>query len=345
MIQERTLTSAVITVLRFPLMLGVVLIHCRMDGVNVSVFESIQKILSVHFPSPCVPLFFFFSGYLFFLRVNEEHFTMRDYAEKLRKRVRSIFIPYIFWNAVVLGYFAFMHKLTPSLINPENCNIYQYSVLDWIRSFWDYPGGQPICYQFWFLRDLIIGFVFSPLFYYVIKYTKWYVVAILLILYIYNSQLFPYQVMITFICWGAYFSILQYDFVEFSMRFGRLSLIIFIACLIYSQLDVPFYGRGLETISGMVAFLWAATVFVSAGYKFTSFLFNSSFFVYAFHGFPIVVLKNVLLKVLHPETLLMSLICYFTCFVIMIALSLISYSFLKTVLPKFTAVITGGRSS
>ncbi|MDE7161706.1 MAG: acyltransferase, partial [Anaeroplasmataceae bacterium] len=286
MIQDRALTSNVITALRFPLMLGVVLIHCRMKGGDISVFEGIQNILSVHFPSPCVPLFFFFSGYLFFLN-TEERFTMGDYVGKLKKRTRSIFIPYIFWNAVVLGYFAFMHKFTPSLINPENCNVYQYSALDLIRSFWDYPGGQPICYQFWFLRDLIIGFVFSPLFYYVIKYTKWYIVAILLILYIYSEQLFPHQTMITFISLGICFSIHQYDFVRISMKFGRIFLITFIMCLIYSLLYVPFYGRGLETISGMIVFLWAATVFVSAGYKSTSFLVNSSFFVYAFHGFPI----------------------------------------------------------
>ena len=52
--------------------------------------------------SVAVPTFFFISGYLFFLNVN--NFKKEVYLKKLRKRFFSLFIPYICWNLIYIGY-------------------------------------------------------------------------------------------------------------------------------------------------------------------------------------------------------------------------------------------------
>ncbi len=52
--------------------------------------------------SAAVPIFFFISGYLFFL--NVENFNHHAYIKKLNKRLYSLLIPYIVWNIIYIGY-------------------------------------------------------------------------------------------------------------------------------------------------------------------------------------------------------------------------------------------------
>lgn len=183
--------SNIIRVLRFPLILGVVLIHCRVIGSDAAFGNGLYLTSAVinlctHFiTSPCVPLFFFFSGYLFFCTKNGTNcFTSRDYFSKLRKRVRTLLVPYIFWNIAVLALFAILHRFTPGLINAENHNVYNYSCMEFIRSFWNYPNDMPINYPFWFLRDLMIMILISPIVYLLNRYGKWIPAAILACLWI-----------------------------------------------------------------------------------------------------------------------------------------------------------------
>ena len=50
-----------------------------------------------------VPLFFIISGYLFFLQFQP---TIENYFEKIKKRIKTLFIPYLIWSIIgVLLYF------------------------------------------------------------------------------------------------------------------------------------------------------------------------------------------------------------------------------------------------
>lgn len=67
-----------------------------------------------------------------------------------------------------------------------------YSLTDWLDAFWSINGGCPICYQFWFLRDLIVMILFSPLIYILVKYFRWFSVFVLGVLWYFNGgSLFP----------------------------------------------------------------------------------------------------------------------------------------------------------
>ena len=336
--------SKVITNLRFPLMLGVVLIHnvliepaeAAREGMLLVAF--VIEFLSHQFVAPCVPLFFFISGYLFFLKFGDR-FHAIDYRTQLKKRVRTLLIPYIFWNLVVLGYFALLHKFVPSLINPEFNNVYQFSTMEWIRSFWDFPGGQPICYQFWFLRDLMLAVIISPIIFMAMKYGRWYLMVLLVALYVGKSTLFPYQMMLTFFSLGASFAIHRYDFVAVATKCVIPSAILFGILAITTSLNPEWGGRGLIIVTGSIVFIWIA----SRLRLINSNLAESGFFIYAFHGFPILLLSKVLVSVLHPNNTIAWLGCYIGCFVAIVFLSLILYIGLKRFFPKFTAIITGGR--
>lgn len=86
MMNNEMLQSRTIAFLRFPLIVGVVLIHSKMSDVviggvkmaNVTdypVFEKFMHLFSEIFPAIAVPLFFFISGFLFFYKVETLSFA------------------------------------------------------------------------------------------------------------------------------------------------------------------------------------------------------------------------------------------------------------------------------
>ena len=336
--------SKTIANLRFPLMLGVVLIHCVIiepeiastQGLNVVAF--IIELVSHQITTPCVPLFFFISGYLFFLKFGDK-FNVSDYGIQLKKRVRTLLIPYLFWNLVVIGSFAFLHKCLPSLINPAFNNVYQFSLLELCRSFWDFPGGQPICYQFWFLRDLLEAVILSPIIFLLVKYGRFYLMVVLIAFYIYNPALYPHQMMLTFFTLGAGFAVHRYDFVQMSRKIIYCAVPLFVLLILLASIDPMWSCRGGTTVTGAILYVWLASKVSIQNNK----IGECGFFVYAFHGLPILVLSKMLVAILHPSTTIMWLVCYVLCFMIIVILSIVIYYVMKKFLPKFTAVITGGR--
>ena len=104
---DDSLLSKTISFIRFPLIVGVVFIHSNMLVVNIQgtlirydrwpIVAFLMKLFSVVFADVCVPLFFFISGFLFFYKPD---FTRGVYIDKLRKRVKTLLVPYLIWNFV-----------------------------------------------------------------------------------------------------------------------------------------------------------------------------------------------------------------------------------------------------
>jgi surface polysaccharide O-acyltransferase-like enzyme len=324
-------------------MLGVVLIHSRVIEPEVAAHQGLDvvafviRLISFQFAAPCVPLFFFISGYLFFVKFGDK-FTTIDYGNQLKKRVHTLLIPYLFWNLLVLGYFAFLHKFASSAIDSNFNNVYDFTIVELIRSFYDFPGGQPICYQFWFLRDLFLGIIISPLIFLVMRWGRWVLMILLVVLYISPIEI-PHQAMLIFFSLGAGFSIHRYDFVLVAKRLVVPSALLFVGLSIWGALRLESIGGGLGVITGSIVFVWLA----SKVKPINKTLSESGFFVYAFHGFPIVVLTKMVVTFLKPSGTIMWLVCYFGCFFAITLFSVSLYFVMKKYLPNFTRIITGGR--
>lgn len=107
-----------------------------------------------------VPAFFLMSGYLFF--ANMSSFTVDAYLNKLRKRVHSLLYPYLLWNLLAVAYCLLM---VYSGIAPNVNGIDQAYNGHWLRWFFITPASYPL----WFMRDLIIMSVCSPIIYLLVK--------------------------------------------------------------------------------------------------------------------------------------------------------------------------------
>lgn len=167
---SQKLQSDVITFLRFPLAVGVIMIHTSFSDVMINgqllagtmpleVYDFVYGFLNIAFMQMAVPLFFFISGYLFFCKTT--NFGLREYGQKMKQRARTLLLPYVFWNLVMIAVMYFGQILFPGLLSGNNMMIADYSIKDWIMSFWDISyrtGGLhlPMNGSLWFIRDLMV---------------------------------------------------------------------------------------------------------------------------------------------------------------------------------------------
>lgn len=149
---------------------------------------------------------------------------------------------------------------------------------------------------------------------------------------------------------GAYFSIHKKDFVATMRPLLPLSLLAYL--LLVSVRFIPGcmnswyieYVHHLSIILGMLCMIAITSYLLCMGkIKSHHFLTNSSFFIYAFHSMPLVLIIKLLFKAIQPQSDFTICMLYFLCPAITIVIGLGLYKSLVILFPKFTAIITGGR--
>lgn len=104
-----SLQSKTIDCIRFPLVVMVVFIHMNPNVVNLpdakfdffsmqGLYNFVGILFSHTLPSIAVPTFFFISGFLFFINIQD--WSWNKYKKKLKNRIKTLLIPYLMWNLV-----------------------------------------------------------------------------------------------------------------------------------------------------------------------------------------------------------------------------------------------------
>lgn len=173
-----------------------------------------------------VPIFLLISGYLFF-REGSYALTKELWISKLKKRIFSLLVPYLLWNFI--GYIIYAIKVG-------------FSLEDFFHSFWmiDIPGrsgSSPIDGPLWYVRNLMIMVVISPIIAYMIKYTKWYLILIMTILWIIQIPPFNKGIGIAFYFFslGGYLRVFDYH-VENLQRYAKYLILAYPIYVIYAFL-------------------------------------------------------------------------------------------------------------
>lgn len=241
--------SKTISVLWLPLAILVVFIHGKMSLVdwdidtvdyahlcNADYYSFIVLAFSSIISAIAVPLFFFFSGYLFFCNFQKWDFYI--WRKKLHSRVHTILIPYILWIlfsyvTIAIGGVVTHHGLN-NLIDIWNNHglmsfVYTSKQLygyDWFGkpSYKAFPMVVPL----WFLRDLIVMFILTPCLHFTMKSNKWGIPLLILLGFLYVSDLFPFLpflsisaiFMFSLGCWMA---LQEIDWVKLCNRYHLLT--------------------------------------------------------------------------------------------------------------------------
>ena len=150
---------------RVILTIGVVCNHAAMKeaGADYPFYIAVMRVICGFTEFCFVQLFFVLSGYLFFLN-NPNQPDVRFFATKLKKRVFSLLIPYLIANIVFWGCYWVAGKYAPSLVS----GFFGDNFYDPVFVFWK----GPINLSLWFIRELIICCLLSPVIWLLVRYTR-----------------------------------------------------------------------------------------------------------------------------------------------------------------------------
>ena len=276
----------VIRQVRFPMIVLVTFAHSYghvAEDFNLltsdwSTYEFLKLLVSQTLVKVAVPVFFIMSGYLFFSNVKEWNFNV--YRQKMLRRGKTLLIPYLIWNLLmVLKLRAFSWSFFWNYIPEAGRQI------DWfgIEHYLVAPANMPL----WFLRDLIVVSLLTPIIYIGVHKLGYKLIIVLTILYL--SGVCPFipglsAYAIYFFMLGAFLGIRKLDLIETAMRVEFpayiLSIILGTVMLftyhtaIFSSLMLAF------RITGAIAVFCLASHFAT---KTSSPVFDSTYFIYLAH--------------------------------------------------------------
>ena len=344
--------SEAITWLRFPLIFLIILLHCystvRLPGDHGLYFRIIYP-FSLWLGETGVPGFFFISGFLFF-------HSQKRYPQKLETRFHTLLIPYLLWNALLLGLYIIVFIAGyPQDINGKS--ISDYTFIDYVRAFWDrgsYDNGNfvPILCPFWYIRNLLIMSVLSPLFYYIIKYVREAFLLIVAIWWFFTPHNAFISQTILFFSLGAYFSILKKNPLVIFNKYKKLCLILFAIFAIGDIIThticvtpVNLLVHRLSLLFNIPALFFIANYCCQHGVtsQLLKLLPNSAFIVFSVHYPIVVIMRKVCAAKLGDASDLIHIPLYFLCVLLATTLSLLIYICLDKFCPKVKNILSGNR--
>ena len=371
-----------INMLRFPLAILVVFVHGFGAEINITelhaggltglaVYDYIRLFFSVVISRSAVPVFFIISGYLLFLKV--EKYDKAIYISKLRKRLHGLVIPYVSW-ILLFVLWILMFKLGGILLydKPWMGIVDYFKENGYLHMFWDSSvwgeretwlgvkahNSGPVLLPFWYMRDLIMMVIFSPVCYWLIKNIKLVFIAFLFAIYVldirisYMSESFVDASL--FFSLGAYFAIMKYDFTDVLWKW-RYAIVPLAVILMAMQ---TYTGSAMgDSVSRMihpwlVIFQSAALIIVASAmcryqglYRWNKKLAGTSFFIYALHPFILGYVIAIINKVAPMgDTWYMQTFCYLTAPLACVIVCVGVYWGMRMYMPSVMRVLMGERN-
>lgn len=164
--------SQVINFSRISLIVGLVFLHYEsypnsrispfrgMDTEHFQVATFVNSFVLFFFFS-VVPLLSMMSGWLFFSFTDDARHQL---LSRMGKRVRSLYIPLVLWNLLYLAilWSIFVANSHSPILEDINVNFETAGPIDYFNAVFGVTH-HPIGFQFWFVRDLFVTVLVSPL--------------------------------------------------------------------------------------------------------------------------------------------------------------------------------------
>lgn len=352
-------TSSKIVAISFVLQIFVVIAHSSNLVLNLGeesikiegTFNSfLQNFVLRGIAAIIVPILFIISGYFFFSSITTG--SKKEFTTLLKKRFASLVIPYLFWS--LLGILLFFTLQSFPLSKP-------FFTRDLIR---DFDTGKwlhtifylPIAAQLWFIRDLIVLVIISPLLYKLLNSAPKITLLLSFILWSLNVRVYLFSPeSLLFFLIGSYWGIRKIKLqnlyrVKYSTLLLALWLILEVikTLLTENHIHIKWLIILLQKsaiLTGIIGIWYSYDVL----YKNTDItrkkyyaLFKYSFWIYVAHQPLINIIKKGLFSFI-GFTNFSSLIVYLLCPVVTLLIIIPIAMLLRKQLPKFYFFTTGGR--
>lgn len=350
-------TSRRITSLRFLLIAFVVFIHANLkadDALDYSHLDFVQptwiawlkNFICGTLGCAAVPLFFLFSAYLQFSKGD-------SYSALLKKRNRTLFLPYIAWTLITIALYAVAQSIpqTAQFFQNDMNIVRNWNALDWLKAFtyhnFDESLKTPLVYQFWFLRDLMIFIVLSPALQFLCRKMPGAMIAAVSAAFVCGIPVF-----VTVSPSALFFYIAGYFFAEKKVSFFAVAdtvrlreYAVLIALLEVVRVGLNINVGTMQVIISCLFFLKVSSCIILRERLFllTERLAGLSFFVYAVHTPFLGTAINKLSWKFIPLHGFGCLVQFFVAAFFTLALSLVAGITLKKLCPPLFSVLNGGR--
>jgi peptidoglycan/LPS O-acetylase OafA/YrhL len=355
-------TSERLALLRFPLMVAVlfhhagVAIYSGQDGASTGgggggllLLDFIRSFVQKTCDLLAVPCFFLMSGFLFFWGFS---WSLKNYKKKLTSRVRTLLIPLLFWsNLVLLGYFILQQMpLMRGLFTGRRGIVSEFGIFEYFNALVGITQ-HPYAFQLWFLRDLFLLTLVSPLIYFGVKKIPYLWCPLFVACYVFDIWFLSALEIrsVAFFTIGAFLAVSGRS--PFLLdRSGIFAAIVFCVCMVFDffnhSINLSLLTRNVEVFSIVVFALFISGKIVK--YKKMKNLFlllaNFSFFLFVFHEPLLSFATRLFFKFFPIKSELLLLGFYFATVFFITALSFGVYLLLKKLVPGWLNFITGGRA-
>ncbi len=238
---------------------------------------------------------------------------------------------------------------TTGLFSGRNKLIADFGVKDFINAYTGIFTGFPFAGQYWFLIDLFVVCILSPIIFYIIKSNKYNLIIITIVWYILSSNDFCYSYFLKilyFFILGAYMSIHSINMANFARKTKVwsfvLSISLWILTFVFQESFIRNYIFHIFLIIGVVAIMNLCYILAQKGYgNILIKLSAGSYFCFLLHQQLLMFMKRGIYKVLSPHSNIMLLILYIIIPTIIIIICYILFYYLRKKHPKVLNVLTG----
>ena len=360
-----TETSQLIRSLRLIMVIGLVFVHfgnfpgdsldpfTGVVNANFIVASSINSFFTYFFLCS-VPVLSMISGYLFCYQGSP------DFLETLKKKNKTLILPYITWTTIWLLFAFVLYSIGKSSNQFTNYDqgFTDYSFLDLLNGIVGITE-TPFAFQFWFVHDLVLSILITPIIIPAIKKLGAIIVVIPFILWAmeFDTWVFFNYKVISFFNLGLYLGIKKIDIkIPTRLKWLNLSILIFISMVlvrIYTPAlyegRMPFdtiYELILRVVGSVAIITLAINIKIHLNGVFKYLVDHSSytFFLHAFH-FPLIVLmKQVLFMtgLFHGELGL--IILWITSIFATIVTAIVTAEIINRYIPALYKYLNGQRS-
>lgn len=322
----------------FLIMMVVYLHGYYLEGEKYPISSYIQTMIGGGICGVANYMFFLISGYLFFLNVN----GFCNITKKISKRVRSLFVPYILWNSIFVLWYLVLYTM-PSVVTRfvngtiinelKNSSISEQLYLIFIK---------PAAFHLWFLRDLMVLVLSSPIIWYATKKNRIALPLIMVIAGIFVEQ-FNFWAMFVI---GGLISSQRNNLNVLTRKLMKafpLCLIIFLTAAIVYPLNIVYlkHFAFIISLTGIIVIWCLYDILKIDANKYRSIL-GFSFFIYCFHMPFFNIIKKINLYVFGENQFNLILLYVINPLIAVAAIIVFAKTF-KFIWPNGYLVLTGHR--